>query len=95
MNTTMEDYSYKLVNKILFATSQEEVKRYVDAAMKGMVTHKINGHIITRFVDKALLHLKEFSPMDHEAQQWSNIKMAILLFNQVKRSLSSGTAPIS
>lgn len=94
MNTTMEDYCCKLVNKILFAASQEEVKRYIDATMKGMVTHKVNGHIVARFIDKALLHLKEFSPMDHDAQQWTNIKMAILLFNQQKRSLS-GPAPIN
>ncbi|AXY73874.1 hypothetical protein D3H65_07715 [Paraflavitalea soli] len=95
MNTTMEDYCHKLVNKILFAASQEEVKRYIDTAMKSMVTHKVNGHIIARFADKALLHLKEFSPMDQDAQQWTNIKMAILLFNQLKRTLNSGAIPIS
>lgn len=95
MNTTMEDYCYKLVNKILFADSQEEVKKYINTAIKSMQTHKVNGHIIARFVDKGLLHLKEFSPMDFNAQQWTNIKMAILLLNQLKRSFSSGTQPIN
>jgi hypothetical protein len=89
MNTTMEDYSGKLVSKVLLAASQEEVKRYIDAAMKSMVTHKVNAHIVARFVDKALLYLREFSPMDHNAQQWTNIKMAIILFNQLKLSLSA------
>lgn len=91
MNTTMEDYSGKIISNVLLAVSQEEVKGYIDAAMKSMVTHKVNGHIVARFVDKALLHLKEFSPMDHNAQQWTNIKMAIILFNQLKLSLSGPT----
>jgi hypothetical protein len=95
MNTTIEDYCHKLVNKILFADSQEGVKRYIDTAIKSMQTHNVNGHIITRFVDKALLHLKEFSPMDFNAQQWTNIKMAILQFNQLKRSLNSAIKPIN
>lgn len=88
MNTTMEDYSGKIVSKVLFAVSQEEVKECIDAAMKSMVTQKVNGHIVARFIDKALLHLKGFSPMDQNAQQWTNIKMAIILFNQLKLSLS-------
>lgn len=95
MNTTMEDFCHKLVSKILFAASQEEVKRYIDTAMKSMVTHKVNGHIIARFADKSLLHLKAFSPMDQDAQQWTNIKMAILLFNQIKRTQNNGAKPIS
>ncbi|MDF2191295.1 hypothetical protein [Paraflavitalea sp. CAU 1676] len=93
MNATMEDYCYKLINKVLFANSQDEVKRYIDAAIKSMQTHNINGHIIARFVDKALMHLNQFSPMDFNAVQWINIKMAILQFNQLKRSLNSGNKP--
>ena len=95
MSITMDDYGCKLVNKILFAASQEEVKRYARAAMKGMESHKVNGHLVARFVDKMILQLREFSPMNYDAQQWTNIKMALILFNQIKRSLSTGASPVN
>ncbi|HEX9510212.1 MAG TPA: hypothetical protein VF939_06995 [Puia sp.] len=87
MSITINDYRCKLINKILFSTSQEEVKRYIDTAMKGLLQHKVNGHLVTRFVERTAKDLAEFNPMDRDAQQWANIKMARIQFNQIKRSL--------
>ena len=88
MSNTIDDYRCKLINKILFAQSQDEVKRFVEAAMKGLQAHNVNKHIIARFIEKMLQHLGEFNAMNQDAQQWSNIKMARIQFNQVKRSLN-------
>lgn len=90
MSLTMDEYRCKLINKILFASSQEEVKRYVDTAMKGLRDHKVNGHIIARFLEKAAKHLEEFSPANHDSQQWANIKMAKTLLIQLQSSLQAG-----
>lgn len=90
---TINDYRCKLITKILFSTSQEEVKRYIDAAMKSLVKHKVNGHLVTRFVERTTRDLAAFSPMDNDAQQWTNIKMARILFNQVKSSLHQEINP--
>jgi hypothetical protein len=89
MSITINDYRCKLVNKILFSTSQEDVKRYIDAAMKGLLQHNVNGHLVTRFVERTAKDLEEFNPMDHGAQQWANIKMARIQFNQLKRSIQT------
>ncbi len=89
MSITMEDYRCKLINKILFAASQSEVKRFIDGAMKGLKRHKVNGHIIVRFIDKVLRHLDELNTRDHEAQQFINIKMAKMQFNQIKDSIQA------
>jgi hypothetical protein len=87
MSDTIDDYRCKLITKILAASSQEEVKRFAAAAMKGLQTHQVNGHIVSRFVDKTIQHLHDFSPMNFDAQEWANIKMAQICFKEVKRSL--------
>ncbi|MEP7163416.1 MAG: hypothetical protein ABI741_01920 [Ferruginibacter sp.] len=71
----------------MFSQSQEEVKRYVDTCMKNLRKNKLNGHIISRFVEKIINELESFNPLNKDAQQWSNIKMAGICFNQVKRKM--------
>jgi hypothetical protein len=89
MSLSLDEYRTKLVNKILFASSQEEVKRFIDTALKALEQNKVNGHIITRFIEKIISELELFNPMKKEAQQWSNIKMALILFNRIKNILSA------
>jgi len=91
MTQTIDDYRCKLINKVLFAGSQKEVRRFIDAAMKGLEEHKVNGHIVARFVDKVISDLEQFNPLDYDAQQWANIKMARILFNKIKHSIQSAT----
>ncbi len=87
MSLSLTEYRTKLITKIMFASSQDDVKRYIDTAMKNLEQNKLNGHIIIRFTDKLLGELESFSPMNKEAHQWGNIKMARICFNQIKRIL--------
>lgn len=87
MAVTLDDYRCKLVRKILSAQNQDEVKRFVEAGMRGLEQHNVNKHIAVRFADSMLLHLGELSPLNLEADQWRNIKLARIQFNQIKRSL--------
>jgi hypothetical protein len=87
MTLTIDEYRCKLINKILFARSQDEVIRFIEVAMKSLQEHKVNGHIIVRFIDKMLQHLNEFRPVDYNTQQWNNIKMARMQFNQIKSTI--------
>jgi len=90
MSLSLTDYRSKLITKIMFSNSQEEVKRYIDMAMKSLEQHNLNSYIVSRFVDKILNELESFSPLNQEAQQWSNIKMARIHFNQIKRRSETG-----
>ena len=85
MSLSITEYREKLIAKIMLASSQDEVKRYIDTAMKSLEQHNLNGHIVSRFIEKILD--ESFSPMNKEAQQWSNIKMGRICFNQIKRKL--------
>ena len=86
MDLSLTDYRSKLIAKIMMANSQEEVKRYIDAALKSLEHHKLHGHIISRFIDKMIAELEHFNPMDKDAQEWSNIHMAKIVFKQTKRN---------
>lgn len=87
MSLSLDEYRCKLINKILFAGSQEEVRRFCDAAMKDLEHHKVNGHIVARFVEKIIGELSQFNPMDKDAQQWSNLRMAKILFIRIKQRI--------
>ena len=91
MSLSLDDFRCKLINKILFADSQQEVKRFCDGAMKGLEYHNVNGHIVVRFVEKIISELEQFNPMNKDAQQWSNIQMAKIHFNRIKMRLTAET----
>ena len=89
MPLSLDEYRCKLITKISFAGSQDEVKRFCDAAMKGLEHHKVNGHIVARFVNKTISELEQFNPMKKDAQQWSNIQMARIHFNRIKQQIEA------
>lgn len=91
MSLSLDDFRCKLMDKIILAGSQQDVKRFCDGAMKGLEHHQVNGHIVVRFVDKMISDLDQFSPIGQDAQQWSNIQMAKIQFNRIKMRLTAET----
>ena len=89
MSLSLDEYRLKLINHILYAKSQEEAAIFIDAALKALEQNRVHTHIISGFVDKIIGELDEFSPMNKEAQHWSNIKIARILFNRIKNKLNS------
>ena len=92
MSLSLTDYRSKLITKIMFAGSQEEVKRFIDTAMKSLEQQISDEYTIACFVNKTIDELELFSPMNNQALQWSNIKMARISFNKIKRK--SEAAPL-
>lgn len=91
MPLSLDEYRCKLINKILFASSQEEVERFCNAALKGMQSNNVNGYIIARFTDRIINELDGFTQLNQDAQQWNNIKMARIQFNRIKHQMESKT----
>ena len=89
MALTLNECSRELVNKILLADSQVEVKHFIDTALMGLETPGMNGHFTIKFLDQVIEDLNEFSPMNYEAQQWANIKMARIILSKARRSLQA------
>ena len=87
---TINDFRCRLVNQILFSTSQEDVKRHIDAAMEGLLQHRVNGHLVNRFVERSLRDFEALNPTDCGAQQWANIRIARTHLTQLLRSFQEG-----
>lgn len=84
MSLSLNEYSTKLINRILLADSQEEVKQFIDVAIKTLEQSKVNEGTIILFVEKMTSELGSFNPMLKNAQQWSNIRVAKIVFNRIK-----------
>ncbi len=89
MTLRLPDYRAKLINKILFSNSQDEVKRYIETAIRKLQQHGVGGHIVARFIEKTLDELEAFSPMNKNALQWSNIKVAKVFLFRIQRDMNS------
>lgn len=87
MALSLHEYSGELLNKILLADSQADVKRFIDTGLKELEIPGLNGYFIIKFLDKIIEDVCEFSPLNYEAQQWANIKMARAILSKVRRSL--------
>lgn len=84
MLPSIDKYQCKLINHILFATSQEEVKVIVDNSLIHLKELHLNHDLVLQFIERIFIHLEEFDPHNFESQQWSNIKMAKIKFKQLR-----------
>ena len=89
MSLSLDEYRCKLINKILLADTLTEAKRYCDAAMKGFVLHKVNRHIVARFVGRMLSELDSYNQAKMENQHWNNLQMAKIYFKVIKERLNA------
>lgn len=91
MPILLHELSVKLINKILFAASQQEVKNFISTDIKILEQQKRGKELIGQFVKKVISELESFNPLKQDAQQWSNIKMARIIFNRVKQQLDTAS----
>jgi hypothetical protein len=89
MPRTLDDYRHKLINKILLSASPDEVRRFINTAIRSLIDHKVHGYIIVRFMDKTIYDLHEFNPISKDEQQWNNIALAKDYFTQLRRKFES------
>lgn len=84
MANRIDEHRCRLMNKILFANSQEEVIQSIDDALKYPGAEQVSEDFINGFAERLLDDLKLFSPINKDAQQWSNIRMAIVYLKRIK-----------
>jgi len=89
MELVKDDDLYKLITKILFADSREEVKQCCDVAIHELENQKTPDHLIVRFLEKTVGELSVFSPLTQNSQQWSNIVNAKVFCNRLIKHFSS------
>lgn len=85
MSISLTEYGKELINKIQVAGSQEEVKGLIDRSLKNLEQSKGDAEKVARFVETSITHLANLNPMNKDANQWSNINMARIHFQHIKR----------
>ena len=83
-----DEYRIKLIDKLLFASSQEDVKGIINTVTKALEHNRVSDDIVSRFIETVIKDLELFSPMKKEAQQWSHIKLAKILFKRIRGQLN-------
>ncbi len=89
MALQLEEYRTELINKLLLAVSQEETKDLIDTVISKMQRHRVNNDMLCHFAEQVISELKLFNPMKKQAQQWSNIQLAKVLFNRIKKNVQA------
>lgn len=89
MPISLNDSGKALINKILVAESQQEVKQCIDNLLGKMKQRNDSAANVAGFVDSTVHHLENLNPMDKDAMQWSNIKMARIHLQHIKRALDN------
>jgi hypothetical protein len=82
--SNLDDYRHNLVDKILHSGSYEEVKRYLLTAIYSLEKHKVNGHLVERFIEKTLGQLEGLSLLNMDAKSLMNVRFAKMQLENIK-----------
>lgn len=88
MREALDKFKTQVIDDILLAPSQEEVQKTIIAAMETLQEGKVEEKMIHEFVDMISHQLNWFSPLNKDAQQWSNITTARVMLNRWKQAPS-------
>jgi hypothetical protein len=87
MALSSDAFREKLIQKILAAATQDEVKRFINAAIKGLGQQNTDRQIIQQFAEKAADVLTLYSPFDTSVLEWGNIKRAKVILYRISISM--------
>lgn len=74
MALVIDEYSYTLTSKFLFADSPDGIHTSIYTAIKELKEHKVQPYIIKRILETTIEHLQQYKSTDYYSQQWVNIK---------------------
>jgi hypothetical protein len=83
MSLTITQFRDKLIARIISADSGKNVCRYIEAAVKALKSHKVNDHIVSRFLQKADRELIMLEQMHCGHRQRANIRTARSYFDHL------------
>ena len=89
MNTPLSPDAYRsrLMQRILLAQSEVEVRRSIDEAMLALETHRVHGHAILRFVEILISEFESFNNTQINSQQRNNIVLSRALLERIRGRL--------
>lgn len=86
MTAFLEKYSHTLIEKILQASTQEEVKCLCDASVTWLEGRRVTATYINQFAENGIKALHQFTPMNSDVVQWTNISAARIYLHRIKKN---------
>lgn len=84
MPITLDAFRAKLVIKILYASSIDEVRWYVYSGIKALKRNNVNPATIARFIDKIINQMNFAILPKANPMQWNNINISVILLRREK-----------
>jgi len=75
-----------LLRAILAAASQDDVKNLISDSLLQSTTRKMCPEELSLFIQQMITHLEALNPMNKDEKQWSNINMARIQLNHIRRN---------
>ncbi|MBY0347900.1 MAG: hypothetical protein GTN67_00805 [Hydrotalea flava] len=88
MLPAIQPHYQELLEKILVAGNQDEVKNQIDEFMDLLQQMGTDEEKMKRILLEIQTHLDQCNPFHYDAQQWSNIKMADIYCFEIHQSIS-------
>ena len=88
MTISIKTYEDTFLTKIKAARSQAEVRTLINDSLKNLDVNNWNKVQLADFIDISISNLENFDPMKKNASEWSNINMARIHFQHIKRNLN-------
>ncbi|MEO6548801.1 MAG: hypothetical protein ABIN94_12405 [Ferruginibacter sp.] len=89
MPISLNQYETQLLSEIMTANSQDEVKTLIDNFLGKRSKNKVAEAQKGIFLDNAISYLEGLNPMNKDSNEWSNINMARIHFQHIKRTMDA------
>lgn len=85
MAADVEGYSQALIERILNASTQEEVQCLCDASVAWLEKRKMKAQYVHDFAAYSINALNRYTPINSGIEQWSSITAAKIFLYRIKR----------
>jgi type I restriction-modification system DNA methylase subunit len=84
---TSSAHQTKLIKEILAADSQTDVKQLIEASIELLRKNKTKSQTVFQWVNQLIQALELLSPLEKNARQWSNVKIAKIQCFRIKKTI--------
>lgn len=88
MSKNVSELREKLLERISNTSNHENINRYIRSAVTTLIQHKMNGHLIVRFIEKCMMEI-ESSVRSAAPGQAENLHIGYKILSDAKQKLMS------
>lgn len=83
MAKLLQDLSSEIIERIKKANSQSDVKCLLEKTIMNLKETNLDENSLSDFASIIIKELDQFSPMNKNPQEWSNIRFSKVILNRI------------